>query len=301
MKRFNNYDNLEVDIDKLFDDQLKVPSKKSKIYVFKLISRYISALLLKAGIYEIAIEIGLFKKWFTEFKSYWYGILEGRPLYLHDFYFLLGLYRSKFQTVETPDYATNEEFLDSWQNSNTLYLLFGAVRRFSRTPLISRRYEKYIRNHDCVLEYGCGLAPITTSLLNVGTKRGLDLTIADIRQINFHYAIYNLGSLVSFFEIKPNVIEDFPKKYNVIIMITVMEHLPNPLDTIRNLTDFLAEGGILIFDYHSDDDGADGQDTIESIDQKKEVLDFISLNYSMVDGEIDYENSMGMTVVKKIH
>ena len=80
-----------------------------------------------------------------------------------------------------------------------------------------------------------------------------------------------------------------------------MEHLPNPLDTIRNLTDFLAEGGILIFDYHSDDDGADGQDTIESIDQKKEVLDFISLNYSMVDGEIDYENSMGMTVVKKIH
>ena len=299
-RKFNNYDNLHVDINELFDKHLEIPAKKKKVYFFKLASRYISALLIKINIYEVLIEIGAIKKWFLDFKAYWSEVLEGRPIYLHDFYFLLGLYRTRFQDVETPDYASNEDFLDSWQNANTIYMLFGAVRRFSRTPLISRRYERYIRNNDSVLEYGCGLAPITTSLVNVGLKRGLDHTIADIRQINFHYAIRNLGNLVSHFEIKPNLIQDLPKKYNVIIMITVMEHLPNPLDTVKNLTKFLHTGGIFIFDYHSDDDGADGQDTIEAIDQKKEVLDFIKQNYSLLQGKIDYEGSMGMTVVKKI-
>ena len=65
---------------------------------------------------------------------------------LHDFYYLLGSYRAKFASVETPNYATNEEFLKSWQSSETIYMLFGAVRRFSRTPLISRQFEKHIKN-----------------------------------------------------------------------------------------------------------------------------------------------------------
>ena len=174
-------------------------------------------------------------------------LFEWETLYLHDFYNLLGSYRSKFSNVETPDHATNEEFLESWQNKETVYMLFGAVRRFSRLPLISRQFEKYMKNNDSILEYGCGLAPITTSLLNVGKKSNLDFTIADIRQLNFHYARNSLGSLVESFEITPNKHVDLPKMYNVIIMITVMEHLPDPLETVKNLTKFLKPGGILFF------------------------------------------------------
>ena len=76
-----------------------------------------------------------------------------------------------------------------------------------------------------------------------------------------------------------------------------MEHLPNPLDTIKNLTNFLKPGGILFFDYHADD--AHGQDTIEAVEQKKDVLDFISLNYSILKGSLDYENIMEITVARK--
>ena len=101
-----------------------------------------------------------------------------------------------------------------------------------------------MKNNDSILEYGCGLAPITTSLLNVGKKSNLDFTIADIRQLNFHYARNSLGSLVESFEITPNKHVDLPKMYNVIIMITVMEHLPDPLETVKNLTKFLKPGGI---------------------------------------------------------
>ena len=296
-KQPNHYDNLSIDIDELFDNKIKPKQIKPRNRFVRLLSRYWSAILIKLHLYEVLVEIGLIKKWFLDFKEYWYECLGGRPIYLHDFYFLLGLYRTRFQYVETPDYAPTEDFLDSWQNNNTIYMLFGAVRRFSRTPLISRKYERYIRNNDSVLEYGCGLAPITTSLIHCGLRRNLDLTIADIRQINFHYAIYTLGNLVSHFEIKPNLIKDFPKKYNVIIMITVMEHLPNPLETVKNITNFLDKGGIFIFDYQGDD--AEGQDTIESIDQKSEVLEHIKENYTVLKGKIDFNNPMGMTVVKK--
>jgi len=293
----NHYDNIFVDIDELFESNVKPKKKKYSSKIARLIVRYYSASLLKLGLYEVLVEVGLIKRWFVDFKEYWFECLEGRPLYLHDFYYLLGSYRSKFANVETPDHANNQEFLESWQKNETVYMLFGAVRRFSRTPLISRQFEKYIQNGDSVLEYGCGLAPISTSLLKVGKKRNLDLTIADIRQLNFHYAKYNIGSLVKSFEIEPNTVENLPQKYNVIIMITVMEHLPNPLETIKNLTKFLEPGGMLFFDYHADD--ADGQDTIEAVEQKKEVLDFLSDNFSIIKGSLDYENTMDITIARK--
>ena len=293
----NEYDNISVDIDKLFETKSKAVGKKSRNKFTRLFIRYFSAVLIKLGLYEVMVEVGIIKRWFDDFKAYWFECLNGRPIYLHDFYYLLGSYRSKFATVETPDHATDEEFLASWQSADTVYMLFGAVRRFSRTPLISRQFEKYIKNNDSVLEYGCGLAPITTSLLNVGKRRNLDFTIADIRQLNFHYAKYHLEPLVKTFEIEPNKVDDLPQTYNVIIMITVMEHLPNPLDTLKNLHKFLEPGGILFFDYHADD--ADGQDTIEAVEQKKDVLDFIAANFSILKGSLDYENTMDITIARK--
>jgi len=296
-RKYNHYDNLSVDINELFEKHVHTHEKRSRNKLVRLISRYWSAFLIKLNLYEVFVEIGLIKYWFVEFKKYWSECLGGRPIYLHDFYFLLGVYRMKFSEVVTPDYASNDDFLTSWQSNQTIYMLFGAVRRFSRTPLISRQFEKFLSDVDSVLEYGCGLAPITSSILRVGKKNNLDLTIADIRQLNFHYARYKLGSLVSSFEIKPNTIEDFPKTYDAIIMITVMEHLPNPFATVKNITKHLKSGGILFFDYHADD--AKGQDTIEAVEQKKDVLDYISLNYEILRGSIDYDNIMGITVAKK--
>lgn len=298
-KTSNHYDKLSINIDDIFEKKKDLKDYKSKGLLKRLFIRYISAVLIKLKLYETLVEIGLIKGWFDDFKEYWHKVLNGRPLYLHDFYFLLGNYRVKFSNVETPDYASNEDFLDSWQNDHTIYLLFGAVRRFSRVPLISRQYEKFINHNDSILEYGCGLAPITSSLLRVGKKQNLSFTIADIRQINFHYAKFQLGQAVKSFEITPNLIEDLPEKYNAVILITVMEHLPNPLATIKNLTKSLQPGGILFFDYHADD--AHGQDTIEAVDQKKDVLDFISKNFEILKGNIDYKNIMEITVARKIN
>jgi hypothetical protein len=54
---------------------------------------------------------------------------------------------------------------------------------------------------------------------------------------------------------------------------------------------------MLFFDYHADD--ADGQDTIEAVEQKKDVLDFLSDNFSIIKGSLDYENTMDITIARK--
>ena len=120
----NSYDNMVVDIDRLFEKKIKKSLIARPGFLQRFITRYINAFQIKTGLITPMLESGLKRKWFIEFRDYWYEALEGRPLYLHDFYFLLGIYRQKFQNVETPDYAEKKEFLvnkfdliNTWQGS----------------------------------------------------------------------------------------------------------------------------------------------------------------------------------------
>ena len=181
-----------------------------------------------------------------------------------DFNYLLGVYRQRFQSVETPSEASPSDFLESWQGANTNYQLFGAVRRYAHEPLHCYRFEKWLRNGDSILEYGCGIAPISYSLLKYGKNRSLNITIADIPQINSHFALWRLGNAVNFVKLVPYKHELPEKVYDVVFMITVLEHLPDPLPTLRSVTDSLKIGGTIVFDYIKGD--GDGQDTLEAVD-----------------------------------
>ena len=199
----NYYDRLNVDVNELFKNKMNIEIIKMPSFIKRFIKRYLFALLIKADLINPMVENGFINGWFKEYRKYWSHILNGRPMYLHDFYYLLGVYRQRFQNVETPLRADKKAFLDSWQNKDTMYQLFGAVRRFSREPIHSKRFEKWIKNGDSILEYGCGIAPISHSLLNASLKINLKITIADINQINFHYAVHRLGNNVEHFVIEP--------------------------------------------------------------------------------------------------
>lgn len=293
----NQYDRMAVDVNTLFERSLDYPLVNPPSYLKRVLNRYFAGALIKCRLYERLLDAGIIRFWFKEFKHYWIKVLEGRPLYLHDFFYLLGVYRQRFQDVETPDGAKVDEFLNSWQNRDTLYMLFGAVRRYAYQPLSGFSFEKWINSGDSVLEYGCGIAPIAHFLLNYSLKRDLKITIADIRQINSHYAKYCLGNLVRFLEIQPyqNPLEE--RSYDVVLMITVMEHLPNPVETVELITRSLKQEGVLIFDYILGD--GDGQDTIEAVTQRGNVLDYIKAKYEILEGELLEDQSMGTIVCRK--
>ena len=226
-------------------------------------------------------------------------VLKGRPLYFHDFHFLLGVYRQKFQKVSTPENSTEKEFLNSWQNKDTIYQLFSAVRRFSYEPLHCYKYEKFIKNGDTLLEYGCGIAPITYSLKNYSIKNDLRFNIADIRQINSHYAKWRLPKDVNFIEIKPykNPFDNLKEKFDVVFLVTVMEHLPDPLEVVKNIHRSIKKGGYLLFDYILSDGHA--QDTIEAVKQRDQVLSFIKQNFDLKKGELTNNQTINFAVVQK--
>jgi len=293
----NKYDRMAVDVNSLFDTSFDLSSEKLPGYWKRLFNKYLTGALIKSGLYTRLVDAGFIRSWFYEFQQYWSDVLHGRPLYLHDFFYLLGVYRQRFQDVETPEEASIENFLDSWQSDDTLYMLFGAVRNYAYHPLSGYSFEKWVNSGDTILEYGCGIAPITKYLLNYSTKNNLEIDIADIRQINSHFARYCFGNAVHFFEIEPykNPLHD--KNYSVIFMITVMEHLPDPLKTIERITGSLKSKGVFIFDYILGD--GDGQDTIEAVEQRNVVIDYIDANYDVLEGELLKDQSMGATVCRK--
>ena len=296
----NKFDELSIDIKKLFENKDHLNNKISNSnFILKLLRRYSAAFLLLTKTYEIFINSGIFLRWFKEFKLYWIEVLHGRPLYFHDFHFLLGIYRQKFQRVATPENSSEKEFLDSWQNKDTIYQLFSAVRRFSYEPLHCYKYESFIKNGDKLLEYGCGIAPITYSLKNYSVKRDLNFNIADIRQINSHYAKWRLGTDANFFEIKPyqNPLKDMENTFDVVFLITVMEHLPDPLEVVKNIHKSIKKGGLFMFDYIFSD--GEAQDTIEAVRQREEVLEFIKTNFSIKKGNLYISKTIDFAVVQK--
>jgi len=79
-------------------------------------------------------------------------------------------------------------------------------------------------------------------------------------------------------------------------MITVMEHLPDPLNTVKNITSGLKSNGIFVFDYILGD--GDGQDTMEAVEQRGAVLEYIDDQYDILSGAIIKNDSMGTTVCR---
>ncbi|HCX23651.1 MAG TPA: hypothetical protein DHN29_17145 [Cytophagales bacterium] len=154
--------------------------------------------------------------------------------------------------------------------------------------------EKYVRNGDSICEYGCGVAPITFSLMNYSKKRNLSFTIADIKQINSHFAKVRLGENAEFIELRPFENSLPTERFNVVTFKEVLEHLPNPLDTIRSITESLKPNGILVFDYILGD--GDGQDTIEPIEQRPDVIRFIDHYFNVIEGQLSINSSIGKTV-----
>ena len=91
---------------------------------------------------------------------------------------------------------------------------------------------------------------IKTESLSLGLSN-LKLYVADIKQINSHFARWRLGYEAKYLEIHPykNALENFSKQSNVVFLITVLEHLPDPLNVVKSIHASLKSGGFLIFDY----------------------------------------------------
>ena len=191
------------------------------------------------------------------------------------------------------------DFLYSWQCYENIYITFQSAYKYALHPFEFRKYEKYLKEIQSgkVLEYGCGAAPIVTSMIK-NKQNQYDFTVADIRNFTYHYAKFRLKQHnVNFIDIVPNVNPQLDDDYSIIFLMTVLEHLPNSYEIIELLFSSLKKGAYLVFDYILSE--GNGLDTMEGVKQRRSVLEYIERNSELVAGEIRYDTSMGTTVVRK--
>lgn len=294
----NLYDQLEVNIDTLhqrFDSDPKMMSRQNR--TSNIITSSLYKLLYKLNIYQKLIDSGIIRGWFTEFQEYWNRVLGGRPLLFHDFFFLYSSYRTKFAQVEVKFQANENDFLMSWQRPENIFLIFKEAYLDALSPFAYYPYKRYMKKGDKVLEYGCGSAPIITSLIN-DNKKQFEFTLADIPQFTYHFTKWRLRQHgVNFIDMSPHLLPRFKNDFNLIFLTNVLEHLPRPLETVKHLTENLKSNGYLIFDYILGD-GA-GLDTLESVNDRPHVLDYIKEHYLIVKGSLEQNKSMGTTIAQK--
>lgn len=247
--------------------------------------------------YDRLVDAGLVRGWFDEFADFWSKVLGGRPLKPHDFFYLHSHYRAKFQAVEVQETTDPALFLDAWQRCENVFLLFSSAYRYALHPFCHRPFRPYLGRGRRILEYGCGFAPIVTSMVR-SKLSGFDYTIADIRTLNYAFAKYRLlPHGVNCVDLDPFQGSWFEQRFDTIFLLTVIEHLPNPLEVVRELTDCLKPGGYLIFDYILSE--GKGLDTLAAVEQRPVVLEFLRNHYHPVLGELREKASMATTVIRK--
>lgn len=298
----NKFDSLVVNIQDLHNQISSSWGKVSKKkYPLSKWSRFLASRFPE--LYRSLVDSGFERGWFNEFKEYWEKALGGRPIYLHDFFFLYDNYRVKFQSSAVEQDSTAEKFLEAWQLPENVYMAFGTSYKYALDPLEYKRHEKYLRANKGgkILEYGAGYAPVITSMLKSGLTN-YDFTAADIDCFTFHNAKYRLTQYgVKFVDIVPYKPAELPySDYDVVFLMTVLEHLPDPVEVVKSITEHMRVGGILVFDYILSE--GHGLDTVESVQQRAEVLQFIVKNFDIVEGVINLNGpaeSMSRTVVRK--
>lgn len=302
----NKFDDVKLDIPRLLREH--PPARYSATahtgqhlslakHASSILARYFTAVVYKTGLHRRLVYANLKLDWFFEFRHYWMKVLELRRLELHDFYFLSGLYRQKFQALAIPDHASPAEFLAAWQSPATLYLLFHYQYKLALHPLSAYTLAKYIHPGSHVLEYGCGLAPITQSLIKYYPGKNLNFTVADIPTVLLHFVQWKFRTArcVRILPLDPGNLTPLDAAYDVITCLTVLEHLPNALPIVKHLHHHLKPDGYFVFDYIRSE--GKGLDTGSSLRDRDAVLNFIRQNFNVIRGTIPSDGRNVKTVI----
>ena len=93
-----------------------------------------------------------------------------------------------------------------------------------------------------ILDYGAGIGDLSLEL----ARKGFNVDYADVEGKNFDFAKWLFQKNNSEIEMIDLTKNKLSKKYNTIICIDVIEHVPNPKMVLRELVEHLKENGRLI-------------------------------------------------------
>ena len=137
--------------------------------------------------------------------------------------------------------------------------------------------DKVLPRDGALLEYGCGIAPVTWWL----TRRRRDFvpTIYDVPSEAYEFARYRLKRFRG---------KNTPWRtrfYDVAVVLEVLEHVHDPLAAIGNILATLKSGGHLFEDYYVHDGHGSPADLESAALARPEVYDLIRAHCDLVSGQ----------------
>ena len=306
----NYFDNVKLDLQKLYNEQDSQFSNQSKkninISIFTGYFRLIKDVALyKFRLIETVCYTGIRKNWFLLFKNYWIKVYGGRNINLDDFFCLKFEYRKKAQVTREMNWDTPQQHIKNWQQPENVSQLFHYTYKCALNPLMGYRELRSLKTGMRVLEYGCSLAPYYATWRRYLSYKKCSWTLFDIPNHAFHYTRHLYGqdsSVEKMPYLTPEYFNDpfyliGKEKFDFIIITTVFEHLDDPMVVAKAVINSLNDNGYLLFDYIVSD--GKGLDTKLGLEKRQETLKYLYENLVIENKEI-YDQQETLTLAKKI-
>jgi len=155
--------------------------------------------------------------------------------------------------ITTSDYYSSLKYKDddrkivykSKRKTRNVQTLFGNIK----TPMIeddyrrASQFDKLLKNKN-ILDFGCGWGSFLSNIKNYKSLNGVELRKECINHIKNKNKKINISNDINYFK----------KKFDIITMFHVLEHIPYQIDTLKILKSKLKNKGKIIIEIpHAED------------------------------------------------
>ena len=193
----------------------------------------------------------------------------------------------------------DEKPRDTIQQKMDFYKDIGAWQVFRQCNYRStfdygKLFFPYIKSKTTsLLEYGCGVAPLTNYIVEnketIGDIKGMSFALVDVVGEHLEFAKWRLKNKApdvkfDFYEITAeNPIPKFTNNFDIICIMDVLEHLPNPYDVMLNILGYLNNEAVMVMTWVDKSGGkSGGPDLEESENERKITMKLICDNFDLL-------------------
>jgi len=148
-----------------------------------------------------------------------------------------------------------------------------------------------LKNGASLVEYGCGVAPLTNYIIENPQNfdiKSMKFSLVDVSGEHLEFAKWRLKKKApdvdfDFHEITSDYsIPLFNRKFDIICIMDVLEHLPNPYVVMQYLCEQANPNAILVETWINKDHDAGGPDLQEAQDQRANTMELINANFDLL-------------------
>jgi len=154
-------------------------------------------------------------------------------------------------------------------------------------------FYPYIKENSNILEYGCGIAPLTNYIID-NKKINVDkmkFCIVDVSGEHLEFAKWRLRKKCPKINLEVHeitekyIIPNFSEKFDVCCVMDVMEHLPNPYNVINNIYNSCLCGATIVLTWVDKSEGKHGGPDLEEAEKERNItMGFIKNNSILIKG-----------------